>query len=227
MRYRRIALTLFILLLCINVIVQAQTPDSAKKYYDHGARQFEKGDLDGAIEDYTRAIEISSRLNPTKRDLTGSWINTNRFDSSAEADRITVIDPFTAMAYTNRGIVRFRKRDIDGAIADLDQAIRINPGLAGAYGARGDTGRANGDSKGALNDFDRALLIDHNLAEAYNDRADIRLDAGDIEGALDDLNRSLKLKPRVPATYYQLGYARIEERDFDGAIASFDRAIQL
>src|SRR6266498_4137805 len=209
MRYRRIGLTLFILVLCGNAIVQAQTPGSAANYYNHGLKLFEKGDLDGAIEDYTRAIEISSRLTPSKRDRAASWSNTNKFDSSAEADRITVIDPLTAMAYTNRGIARFRKGDIDGANADLDQAIRINPGLAEAYAARGVTRRASGDSVAALADLDRALSIDRKLAEAYNNRADIRLDSGDIEGALDDLNRALGLKPRLPETYYQLGYAQI------------------
>src|ERR1700730_6085826 len=145
MRYRRIGLTLFILLF-VNVLVQAQTPASAQNYYNNGIKQFEKGNLDGALEDYTRAIEISSRLAPTKRDRAVSWSNTNRFDLCAESDRITLIDPFTAWAYTNRGIVRYRKGDTAGAIADLDQAIRINPGLAETYVARGVARRTNGDS---------------------------------------------------------------------------------
>jgi len=43
---------------------------------------------------------------------------------------VGAVDPFTAMAYTNRGIVRYRKGDIDGAISDVDKALRIDPGLA-------------------------------------------------------------------------------------------------
>src|SRR5260370_40751151 len=145
MRYRRIGLTLFILIYSSNVIVRAQTAASAANYFNHGTKLFAQGDLDGALEDYTRAIEISSRLTTPKRDRTGSWNNLNRFDSSAEADRITVIDPLTAWAYTNRGIVRYRKGDTSGAIADFDQAIRISPGLAATYLARGVARRKNGD----------------------------------------------------------------------------------
>src|ERR1700682_493696 len=117
MRYHRIGLTLFILIFSSNVIVRAQTPASATNYYNHGVKLYAQGDLDGALEDYTRAIEIGSRLTPTKRDRAGSRNNTNGFDSAAEADRITAIDPFTAWAYTNRGIVRYRKGDTPGAIA--------------------------------------------------------------------------------------------------------------
>jgi tetratricopeptide (TPR) repeat protein len=224
MRNRQIGLTLFILFLSSQVSVEAQTPDAAKNHYQDGIRNFASGNLDAAIEDYTRAIEISSRLAPTKSDRTRSR---NTFESTPETDRITVIDPFTAWAYTNRGIARYRKGDADGAIADLDQAIRISPALAEAYLGRGVARRAVGDSKGAMTDFERALSINHNLAEAYNNRADIRLDLDDIDGALDDLNRSLALKPRLPETYYQLGYARMARQDLDGAIANFDRAIQL
>lgn len=136
MRYRRTVLALLILILFTSVAVQGQTPASATNYYQHGSNEFERGDLDGALEDYTRAIEISSRLFPAKRSQSRVLNSANAF-GSAEADGITVIDPFTARAYTNRGIVLLRKGDVDRAISDFDQAIRINSGLAEAHLARG------------------------------------------------------------------------------------------
>jgi len=56
MRYRQTVLVLFILIFLTGVTVQAQTPASADNYYQHGASKFERGDLDGALADYTRAI---------------------------------------------------------------------------------------------------------------------------------------------------------------------------
>jgi len=142
MRYRQTVPVVFILIFLAGVTVKSQTPASAAKYYEHGASKFERGDLDGALADYTRAIEISSHLSPAK---SRSLSSANAFDA-AEADRIGVIDPITARAYTNRGIVRLRKDDVDGAISDLDQAIRINSGLAEAHLARGVAQRRRGDS---------------------------------------------------------------------------------
>jgi len=112
MRYRRVVLALFASILFSGVAVQTQTPASATNYYQHGINKFERGDLDGALEDYNRAIEISSRLAPAKRTDSRSLSSANAL-GSAEADRITVVDPFTARAYTNRGIVRYFKGDGD------------------------------------------------------------------------------------------------------------------
>src|SRR6478736_5138635 len=98
----------------------AQTPNGAVSHYRDGTRKIGKGDLDGAIEEYSRAIAISSRLNSSDSE-------------SDETSNITVVDPFTANAYTNRGVARYRKGDFEGAKADFDAALRIRPGLANAY----------------------------------------------------------------------------------------------
>ena len=178
MRYYFIPLALFILILSSGVIVPAQTPDAAVNHYNHGLKKTAKGDLDGAIEDFSRAIEISSSLVPAKRTRDRSWNNTSKFDTSSESDAITVIDPFTADAYNNRGAAFYRKGDLDGAIGDFDDALRINPGLAAAYLNRGASRRAKGDLKGALTDLDRALSIKGDFSEAYNNRGALRRDLG-------------------------------------------------
>ncbi len=144
-----------------NSFAQSQTPEAAVRYYENGAKKFSKGDFAGALEDYTKAIEISSRLAPAKRVNGADWRIANDFaDASTGPNQITVIDPFTARAYANRSKVRFQQRDFDGTIADCEQALRINPGLAVAYLNRGAARREKGDMAGALADFDRSLSID-------------------------------------------------------------------
>src|SRR5260370_15968465 len=137
-RNHRFFLPIAILVLCGNGFVSAQTPQRAIDYYSHGTTKCKSGELDEAIEDFTRAIQISSHLTPAPHRL-------NAF-TDADADKITVIDPFTADAYSNRGYVRYEKGDIDGAIADYDQALRINPGLARTYLDRGVARRIKGDA---------------------------------------------------------------------------------
>jgi len=120
------------LLLVTHVTGQAQTPRAAVTLFQSGNQKLQQGDLDGAIEALTRAIEISSRLGPStkgKRPL-----NTSGYSEAGEAEEalrettgIIVIDPFTAEAYTSRGLARYLKGEMDGAIADWDQAIRIRP----------------------------------------------------------------------------------------------------
>jgi len=162
--------------------ISAQTPNRAINHYRDGARKVDNGDLDGAIEEYSRAIAISSRLNSSDSD-------------TSETSNITVVNPFTANAYTNRGVARYRKGDFEGAKADFDAALRIRPGLAYAHLNRAATRRELGDIQGALSDLDKAISIQPKLFEAYNNRGSIRHDLGNLQGALADFNLAIKINP--------------------------------
>src|SRR6185436_2324453 len=123
MRYGRFAPSILFLLFSA-ITISAQTPASAQKYFQQGVKNLADGNLAMAFENYSRAIEISSRLD--SRSLKSSNLAAaSNFDRFSEVDNVTVIDPFTAYAYTNRAIVRYRQNDVDGAIADFNAALRI------------------------------------------------------------------------------------------------------
>lgn len=65
----------------------------------------------------------------------------------------------TARDYTNRGVARQIKGDVDGAIADYTKAIEIDPRLAPAYNNRGNARRDIGDVNGAIADCSKAIEI--------------------------------------------------------------------
>src|SRR2546423_10008942 len=139
----------------VTVFAQAQTPEAALNLFQNAVKKTKNGDLDGAIEDYTRAINLSSHLDTRKNPTTRSGNSFTAGDASSE--EITVIDPLTANAYTNRGLARYRKGDYGGAIEDYDRALRIRPGLAAAYLNRAAALRATGDTVAAIRDLDREI----------------------------------------------------------------------
>src|SRR5689334_10696025 len=139
---RRCALLFAFVSLClpITAFAQTRTPEAAVNHFNNASKKIDGGDLDGAIEELTRAIRLSSHLGDSgtsHRDL-GNSFN----DSSSE--EIKVVDPFTANAYNNRGLVRYKKNDFAGAIEDFDEALRIRPGLASPYLNRAAALRARG-----------------------------------------------------------------------------------
>ena len=118
----RRALLFAVVSLCLPLIVvsQPRTPDAAINHFNNANRKAAKGDLDGAIEEYTRAIHLSSHLdgfNSSSRRLANSFNDDSR-------ESIRVIDPFTANAYNNRCLMRYRQKDFRGAIEYCDQALR-------------------------------------------------------------------------------------------------------
>src|SRR6516225_4516392 len=143
-----------------SISLPAQTPVSALKYYRDGNEKLRKNDLDGAIVDFTKAIDISLRLDPSKANTKKSLSGANGFaEPETEGTEVYVVDRLTADAYTSRGFARYQKGDVDGAMQDFERAIRINPGHASAYLDRGGARYAKGDIQGAIADWDKALRI--------------------------------------------------------------------
>ena len=149
----------------------ALDPNLAEAYNQRGVVRQARGDLDGAIADYSRSIDIDPRNAHTycnranarqaKGDLTGAM---------ADYDQSLILDPGLAVAYSGRCLVRKSLGDIRGAIADCNRAIEISPGLAEAYNNRGLARSDLGDLEGAIADYDRALAINPRLAVAYGNR---------------------------------------------------------
>jgi lipoprotein NlpI len=131
---------------------------SAVDYFNRGVIEKANDDFDGAIADYTRAIELdptyaaaySNRgsAKQAKGDLDGAI---------ADCNHAIELDPKDPMAHKYRGVAKKEKGDLDGAIADYNRAIELDPKFAAAYFHRGIAKQAKGDLKGAIGDINGAI----------------------------------------------------------------------
>src|SRR5262245_35835926 len=145
----------------------AQAPRAAHDHFNRGGSLYQKGDYEGAIADFTKAIEISSRLD--NRGRADDWKRNTGFGGAASNfDNVKVLDPLAASAYVNRGLARYQLRDYEGAIADCNRALAINPRLSEGYNTRGISRFAQKNYDSALVDFDRSIAINPRDPEAYN-----------------------------------------------------------
>ncbi len=132
-----------------------------------------------------------------------------------------------AVAYYNRGNERFKKGDMDGAIADYDAALISYPRWASAFIMRGRARYNKGDLNGSIVDFTKAIEIDPHMDQAYYNRGKAWRDKGDLEGSIEDYTRAIEINPRLSSAYNNRGNARQDKGDLDGAMADFDLAIRL
>src|SRR6266498_1724006 len=200
----------------------AQAPRAAQDHFNRGGSLYQKGDFEGAIADFTKTIEISSRLDNR------NWQGGAGFGGAAtNFDKVTVLDPLAAAAYANRGLARYKLGDYEGAIADCDRALAINPRLYDAYINRGFARQAKGDGDGALKDFDKAVALDPRYASGYYGRAVALSDKDELERAVREFNRAIELDPRYALAYGNRGLALMRLGKDAEAVRDFERAVAL
>jgi tetratricopeptide (TPR) repeat protein len=137
------------------------------------------------------------------------------------------LKPDFAGGFTNRGIARYEKGDLDGAIQDSNEAIRLAPAYPTAFNNRGRTRHKRGDIEGAIADYSEAIRIDQMYAYAFNNRGMARDDTGDLDGAIQDYSEAIRLKPDFSIAFNGRGWARYNKGDLDGAMADYNEAIRF
>ena len=162
-----------------------------------GISKGEQGDLDGAVADFGRAIE----LDPGYALAYLNRGNARSFQGNSEAaiidfDRAVTLDPGNAEAFYNRGIAKASLGDYEAAIADYGSAIERDANHVSAYINRGIMQGVGGDYIGAISDFDRAIELDPNNAAAYSNRGTAKSHMDDHDGAMADYNRAIELDPK-------------------------------
>lgn len=184
-----------------------------------GVQRYERGDLKGALRDYTRAL----RFDPRRADI----LNDRGIVRKAMGDARLAMDDYGAAietdpgfwaAYANRGTLLAQRGDYDGALVEFDRGIRIRPREATLYYYRANSRGCVMDYDGALTDYTKALRLDPRLGAAWFGR-------GGTHQLLATL-RSADGHVLVPGKTYRPSRAA-SRRHLKAALADFRRAKRL
>ena len=135
--------------------------------------------------------------------------------------------PQDAHDYYNRGLLRDRSGDREGAFADYNSTIELDPTHAKAYVNRGLIRDRWGDRQGALTDYNRAIELDNTNTTSYYNRGNVRYRLSDLQGALSDYNLSLRINSTYAKAYYNRGLVRADLSDRQGAKKDLRTAADL
>ena len=102
-------------------------PTTAAGFKTSAQKKFNKGDFDGAIADYTKAIALAATDPEAYYNRGCAREAMHDFDGAiADYSKVIELDPNNADAYNNRGFAREAKGDLNGAAADLNKAAKLN-----------------------------------------------------------------------------------------------------
>jgi tetratricopeptide (TPR) repeat protein len=167
---------------------------SAEEYYNRANEKSENGDENGAIVDYTKAIELAPN-NADAYNNRGVSKRNLKDHNGAIVDYTKAIEkkPDYANAYNNMGVSKVDLKDYPAAIADYTKAIELDPDYANAYNNRGASKGDLKDYQAAIADYTKAIELDPDYADAYVNRGVSKENLGDLNGACKDWKKAASL----------------------------------
>ena len=138
------------LALASTAAAQQSRQRSAMEYYNRGNERQQKGDLQGALEDYTLALTFDANfaLAWNNRGVV-RFFNHDLEAAIADYTKALELKPDYAEAWNNRGNAHQDRGEIQLAILDYSEAIRLNPKYMIAWHSRGSAKYAIKDWMGA------------------------------------------------------------------------------
>jgi serine protease Do len=132
-----------------------------------------------------------------------------------------------AKSYYVRGLSKFDKGDVSGAIAEFNQAIESQSDYAEAYFYRGLAYFDLKDLPNSIADYNKAIDFNAGYVDAYYNRALVFSAMGDKPSAIADYTQVIRLDRNFAAAYNNRGLALSELGDQKQAIDDFNQALQI
>jgi tetratricopeptide (TPR) repeat protein len=206
----------------------SQNPNNALMYTNRGAIKVNMGDLQGAIGDFTKAIELKPGDAVAYNDRGIAYSSTGRLEMAIDDfDKAIELNPNYAGVYNNWGNIYKDKGDLDKAIKKYDKAIELNPNYADAYSNRGNAYQTKGDLDKAVRDYNKAIELNPYFALAYFNRGNAYNNKGDHDKAIKNYHKAIELNLNYIDAYYNLGQTLIGLGRYDEALGSFNQTIRI
>ena len=202
-------------------------PRTADAFVDRGIRRYATGDLDGAITDFTAALEIEA-------DHEDALVNRGiahlvRGDpeaSIADHTRAIAAHPRASGALYNRGNAHTTAGLYEKAIADYDACLALAPEFTPAYNGRAIVRRKSGDYAGAVADYTKVIDLRPDDAQAFNNRGIAHWESGNVEAALADYAEAIRLSPERTKAWFNRSVLYSKVGRLEEALSDIDRAIR-
>ncbi len=206
----------------------AENPRNVVAYHDRGYAKLLQNDISGALDDYSKKIEIRRDDALAYYDRGNVYYISQNYDSALnDYDRAIQLDSSCQEFYYNRALTQWHLHNYTGCIFDCDKALELSPTDINTYLQRGQANDALGQVQKALRDYDLAIYYSPHNVECFKNRASARCRAGDFKGAIDDCSKALTIDPSNAEVYYYRSFAYNEMKNFRGSLSDLDSAISF
>jgi tetratricopeptide (TPR) repeat protein len=165
-------------------------------------------DLEGAIDDYSNAIQYDPRKTDAYKYRGNCYRLLDKYDLAIQ-DYLKMIElnPDDAAGYRLLEFAYILNGNLDEAIETCEKTLSFNPNDLSAHFDKGFAKFKKKDYEGALIHFSKAIEIEPKYKDSYSLRFQCRLNLGDFQASIEDMNNLIKLDPNNPKWYYNKAIA--------------------
>jgi protein O-mannosyl-transferase len=139
----------------------AKNPGCWMAYNNLGVVQFEKGNIDSAIEEYQQSLRLHPEYPEAHYNLGSALLQKGDADKAIrECEEALKIQPDEPDAYVVLGNAFMAKQDVDRAIDYYGQALRLRPDDSNAHYNLGTALKQKGDVERAAQEYEKALELE-------------------------------------------------------------------
>ena len=223
----------YILIFILCLIVLVSNAHTANDYYMKGVKKSQSNDYRGAIEDYTKAIE----LDPIWGGIVTCYSNRGACKSlltdyrGAIKDFTKAIELFPDIKhYERRAFNKYLVKDFQGAIEDFTKVIKLDTTCFICFSTRADCKFSIGDFRGAIVDFTKAIELEPDndgILTCYWTRGKCNDNIKDYRGAIEDYTKAIKLKPDYSDLYINRAFTKLDLGLKNSGCLDFSKAGEL
>jgi tetratricopeptide (TPR) repeat protein len=185
-------------------------PTFSLAYYNRGMSYIQMNELEAALGDLTRALELPSPspefTSQVYRLRSAIYQEQNQTDNAlADLDKAIETVPSEAESYLRRGQIYVSQERFPEALEDFNQGIQLAPDTTDLYELRGLVHQQLQNYDAATTDLTHAIELDPKNARLYGERATVYNQQEQFETALKDLNTAITLQPDSNGLYLQRG----------------------
>lgn len=190
-----------------------------------GDRNYESGNLAGALNDYSLAVRANPEFAEAYYRRGVAYQALGNLEAALEDfNAALAITPEDSRVLVARADVKRLQKDYEAALVDLAVAEQIDPTYGPLYLVRGRLHAELEELDDALADLEAAVVAMPDRPEGYIARADVYAQTGDLSAALVDLNVALALAPQDLEALVARGELHQRSGRILQAIADFETA---
>src|SRR5437870_1027863 len=185
----------------------AKNPSCWMAYNNLGVVQFEKGNIDDAIEKYEQSLRLHPDYPEARYNLGGALLQKGKIDEAIwQCEEALRLQPNQADAHVVLGNAFLAKGDFDRATSNYEKALRLRPDGYEAHYNLGRVLQEKGDTDRAVLEYEKTLELDPTLTEAHLNLGNIFLEQRREREALDQYEKALNSSPQSAKTQNNLAW---------------------